>query len=292
MENFIVTTKYENLTFHDDFMFCKVLENNPDLCRELLELILGKKVGELVIAKRQRPIEILPDCRGVRFDVYAKDNEAVVYDVEMQNLKEGALERRVRYSQSMIDVENLEKGTAYGELKNSYVIYICNFNMFKTIGRHKYSFRRLCVEDPQLELGDGTELIFLCTEGEMDDVSHEMRSFLKYVSGNITEGDFANRLERAVDQARMNPRWRMEYMNLEEMIQARNREMKKRIEQLERENIEAVTRIEEIEKEKEEAKKEKEEAEKSNEELKKEKVKADLRIAELERLLSAYQEKN
>ena len=133
----------------------------------------------------------------------------------------------------------------------------------------------------------------------MDDVSHEMRSFLKYVSGNITEGDFANRLERAVDQARMNPRWRMEYMNLEEMIQARNREMKKRIEQLERENIEAVTRIEEIEKSKEvlekskeELEKSKEEAEKSNEELKKEKVKADLRIAELERLLSAYQEKN
>ena len=155
------------------------------------------------------------------------------------------------------------------------------------------------MEDPQLELGDGTELIFLCTEGDMDDVSHEMRSFLKYVSGNITEGDFANRLERAVDQARMNPRWRMEYMNLEEMIQARNREMKKRIEQLERENIEAVTRIEEIEKEKEELEKSKEElekskeeAEKSNEELKKEKVKADLRIAELERLLSAYQEKN
>ena len=131
------------------------------------------------------------------------------------------------------------------------------------------------MEDPQLELGDGTELIFLCTEGEMDDVSHEMRSFLKYVSGNITEGDFANRLERAVDQARMNPRWRMEYMNLEEMIQARNREMKNLIEQLKRENIEAVSRIDKIEKEKEEAVKEKE--------------KADLRIAELERLLSAYQ---
>ena len=134
------------------------------------------------------------------------------------------------------------------------------------------------MEDPQLELGDGTELIFLCTEAKMDDVSHEMRSFLKYVSENITEGDFANRLERAVDQARMNPRWRMEYMNLEEMIQARNREMKKRIEQLER-------KIEETEKAKEEA-------EKSKEELEEEKEKADLRIAELERLLSAYQEKN
>ena len=43
---------------------------------------------------------------------------------------------------------------------------------------------------------------------------------------------------------------------------------------------------------KEELEKSKEEAEKSNEELKKEKVKADLRIAELERLLSAYQQEH
>lgn len=37
--------KYEELTFTDDFMFCKILTNNPELCHELLELILGRKVG-------------------------------------------------------------------------------------------------------------------------------------------------------------------------------------------------------------------------------------------------------
>ena len=30
---------YDELTFTDDFMFCKVLENNPEICRELLEMI-------------------------------------------------------------------------------------------------------------------------------------------------------------------------------------------------------------------------------------------------------------
>ena len=34
---------YEELTFCDDFMFCKVLENGPDLCKALLEVILGYK---------------------------------------------------------------------------------------------------------------------------------------------------------------------------------------------------------------------------------------------------------
>ena len=59
--------EYEDLTFSDDFMFCKVLENNPDLCCELLERTLEKRIGELSIVQRQKPIEITPDHHGVRF---------------------------------------------------------------------------------------------------------------------------------------------------------------------------------------------------------------------------------
>ena len=50
--------KYEELTFNDDFMFCKILEQNPTLCRELLELVLDRKVGELASVNPQKPIEI------------------------------------------------------------------------------------------------------------------------------------------------------------------------------------------------------------------------------------------
>lgn len=39
---------YEQLTFTDDFMFCKVMTNHPELCKELLELILGIKIQELL----------------------------------------------------------------------------------------------------------------------------------------------------------------------------------------------------------------------------------------------------
>ena len=35
--------EYEELNFTDDFMFCKVMTNNPDLCHELLELIIGHR---------------------------------------------------------------------------------------------------------------------------------------------------------------------------------------------------------------------------------------------------------
>ena len=41
--------KYEELTFNDDFMFCRILEEKPALCRELLELVLDHKVGNLSV---------------------------------------------------------------------------------------------------------------------------------------------------------------------------------------------------------------------------------------------------
>ena len=64
--------KYEELTFTDDFMFCKILTNNPELCHELLELILGRKVGAFTRLDKQKPIEITADGKGVRFDVYSE----------------------------------------------------------------------------------------------------------------------------------------------------------------------------------------------------------------------------
>ena len=57
--------KYEDLSFTDDFMFCKVMTTNPELCHELLELILGKKVGAFTRLDQQKPIEMTADGKGM-----------------------------------------------------------------------------------------------------------------------------------------------------------------------------------------------------------------------------------
>ena len=36
---------FETLQFTDDYMFCKVLTQAPDITKRLLEIILGVKVG-------------------------------------------------------------------------------------------------------------------------------------------------------------------------------------------------------------------------------------------------------
>lgn len=79
--------KYELLKFTDDFMFCKVLENNPDLCRELLEVILAIKINKVEHISKQKEIKVKSDGKGVRFDVYLEDSDNRVFDIEMQMVK-------------------------------------------------------------------------------------------------------------------------------------------------------------------------------------------------------------
>ena len=52
---------YKDLTFTNNFMFCKILENNPDLCKELTETILDVKIREIVKLDQQHFIKSTPD---------------------------------------------------------------------------------------------------------------------------------------------------------------------------------------------------------------------------------------
>lgn len=205
--------KYEELEFTDDFMFCKVLTNNPDLCHELLELIIGKKVGSFVHMEKQKPIEITADGKGIRFDVYSEDDKDTVFDCEMQTTENKNLPKRTRYYQGMIDLNLIERGADYSELKKSYIIFICPFDAFGK-GLHKYTFTNKCLEDPELELHDGSTKIFLCAGGDADDVSDEMKDFLNYISGKKGTSDFVKKLDGEVQRARDHEEWRMEYMTL------------------------------------------------------------------------------
>ena len=211
--------KYEDLTFHDDFMFCRILEDKPALCRELLELVLDHKVGELTGVNPQKPIEITANGKGVRFDVYAEGSDSVIYDIEMQNASVDSIAKRSRYSQGMIDLNLIKRGSHYSELNRSYVIYICRFNISKDGELHKYNFRNLCLENPQIELGDETEKIFLCAEGTADDVSEKMQAFLNYIASGKPSDSFTNELENEVKKARDHIQWRTEYMTFLEQLE-------------------------------------------------------------------------
>ena len=46
--------RYDELVFTDNFLFCKIMERNPCLCRDLLEIILGVEYMTLMMEFRER----------------------------------------------------------------------------------------------------------------------------------------------------------------------------------------------------------------------------------------------
>ena len=204
---------YEELDFTDDFLFCKIMYENPEVCRELVSLILGKKVSTVHYPEKQKVIELTADGKGVRLDVYLEDDESTVYDIEMQTTVNGSLPKRTRYYQGMLDLNLISRGADYEELKSNYVIFICTRDPFH-LGKCKYTFTNRCEEYPELELKDGSIKVFLNASGDFHGLSEELKNLMSYISKGDIRGEFVKRLDSEVRKAKTHEEWRTEYMTL------------------------------------------------------------------------------
>lgn len=204
---------FEELQIKDDFMF-SVIMRNPKFCKPFLERVLGIKISYIEYPKSQETIDISADAKSVRLDIYVEDGKETVYNIEMQTAENRNIPKRSRYYQGMIDLNILEKGENYKDLKRSFVIFVCTFDLFGE-GRHIYTFENRCIQNTELGLGDGTAKIILNTKGTMNDVTPEMKKLLDFIDGKEPEDDFTRELEEAVQSVRKNEKWRLDYMTLQ-----------------------------------------------------------------------------
>ncbi|MCM1225470.1 MAG: Rpn family recombination-promoting nuclease/putative transposase [Lachnospiraceae bacterium] len=205
--------KWENLGISNDFIFGKVMQD-AELCKGLLQRILPNlEIDHIEYPQAQKSIRPDVDAKSIRIDVYVHDGKGTVYSIEMQAADTRELPKRTRYYQSMIDLQMIDKGQHYKQLKPCYIIFICPFDLFGQ-GRHIYTFENICREDNHIFLQDGTAKIFLNAQSSRDDVSRELRAFLDYVMGQKSEDAFVKKLEEAVNAAKQNREWRREYMTL------------------------------------------------------------------------------
>lgn len=173
------------LTIKNDFMFGAVMIN-PENCKEFLERALEIEIDRVDVS-REKSMVYHPDYKGIRLDVYAKDENNTCYNVEMQMTKKPALGRRSRYYQSQMDMDILLSGREYAELPDSYVIFICDFDPFGE-RKYRYTFQMQCKESNQTPLEDGRRIVFLSTCGENEDeISKELLAFLKFVKADLKE---------------------------------------------------------------------------------------------------------
>ena len=204
--------KWEDLTITDDFMFCKVM-SDPDICKELLEILLHIKIERLEFQEPQKSFKLTSESRGIRLDVYVKDSNRV-FDIELQTTNERNLELRTRYYQGVMDISELEKGEFFSNMKESYIIFICMFDPFGA-DMPIYTVRQTFEENEKLIFDDKTHKIFYnvnAFEKLSNDV--ETKAFLEYLCKHQSTTKFTQSLETAVYRNRNNQNWRKDYMTL------------------------------------------------------------------------------
>ena len=209
MSNF---KRWEDLTITDDFMFCKVM-SDPDICKELLEILLHIKIERLEFQEPQKSFKLTSESRGIRLDVYVKDSNRV-FDIELQTTNERNLELRTRYYQGVMDISELEKGEFYSNMKESYIIFICMFDPFGA-DMPIYTVKQTFTENEKLIFDDKTHKIFYnvnAFEKLSNDV--ETKAFLEYLCKHQSTTKFTQSLETAVYKNKNNQNWRQDYMTL------------------------------------------------------------------------------
>ena len=208
--------KYENISFTNNFAFCKVMQNE-EICREVIETLLHIKVGRLEYKSFEKDLKLEIDKRGIRLDVYIADSNRV-FDLEMQTTNQKNLGCRMRYYQSLIDAELLDKGANFNDLKESNIIFFCTFDPFRK-GLPQYTFCNSCEELPDLKLSDKCKKIAYNVNAfeKVDD--EKIRKLLEFISTGKSETPLTNKICKELKRVQGNEEWRAEYMTWEMLKQ-------------------------------------------------------------------------
>lgn len=180
------------LPLSNDFMFGIVM-TRPKICKLFLEALLGKPIANIEYIDRQKDASDSYNFHGIRLDVYLADDEGVIYNVEMQAVNHNNLERRSRFYQSGIDRMALEKNADFTKLKDSFVIFVCNFDYY---GRGLAIYER----EPQVKgcpgivYDDGARVFFLNSKYITENAEKSILEFLDIVRENDVTASYTSDL--------------------------------------------------------------------------------------------------
>ena len=202
--------QWERLTFTDDFIFSRVM-HDENICRQVVELILGVRIGKIVYLSAQDEHKTDPDSMRIIMDVFLRDDNRII-TVEMQTGHKKELPKRSRYYQSVADVSTTPTGAKYRNLPDNILIFICTFDPFDR-DLPRYTFQYTCDEDPELKLQDGSLRIFLNTTAtELSDLDQKLQAFYHYLQKGVVESELARTISESITTLKNNSLERRHYM--------------------------------------------------------------------------------
>ena len=157
----------------DDNFMRIIFQNNLKLAEYVIQIFLSNKDLKIIEEETQRDINLV-GARSVCLDVYAKDSNGKIYDIEIQRSNSGANPHRARYHSSALDVDNLKKMESYEKLPDVYIIFVTEKDIFKG-NEPVYWFERMNTKTGE-HLNDGTHIVYI--NGEYNDVSTDIGKLL------------------------------------------------------------------------------------------------------------------
>ena len=150
----------DNLTLFDDVLMSKVFDENIEAAQLLLRLILERDDIEVLWVKGQEELKNpVVGGRNIRLDIRAVLGDGRQVNVEVQRKRKGSHVRRARFHSSMLDSRMLKKNEKFRNLKDSYVIFICEHDKFRK-GLPVYHVDRYIRETGEL-FDDGSRIIYV-----------------------------------------------------------------------------------------------------------------------------------
>ena len=203
--------KWESLTFTDNFIFSRVM-HDEHICRQVVELILGVRIGEIRYLSAQDEHKTDPDSMRIIMDVFLRDENRII-NVEVQTGHKKELPKRSRYYQSVADVSTTSTGTKYRDLPENILIFICTFDPFDR-NYPRYTFEYTCKEaQHQLKLKDGSLRIFLNTKAtKLSTLDQKLQAFYHYLQNGVVESDLTQTISDSITTLKNNSNERRFYM--------------------------------------------------------------------------------
>ena len=205
---------YDDLFFTDDFLFSKIMRN-PEIAKGVVQNLLGIKVRKIEFVTSQYSIDELYNGKGIRLDAYLEDEDKII-DIEMQTVIKKDEGLRMRYYQSMMDIDHLNRGESFKELKESYVVFICLDDPF---GEEKpvYNFATKEVSGERI-LNDRIHKVIYNASSFEKAENPNVRAFLEFLKSHTATDPLTKEIQTAVDSCKNHQKWRAEYMLWKDQI--------------------------------------------------------------------------
>ena len=187
--------------------------HDEHICRQVVELILGVRIGKIRYLSAQDEHKTDPDSMRIIMDVFLRDENRII-NVEVQTGHKKELPKRSRYYQSVADVSTTSTGTKYRDLPENILIFICTFDPFDR-DFPRYTFQYICNEDKQLKLKDGSLRIFLNTKAtELSTLDQKLQAFYHYLQDGVVESDLTQTISDSITTLKNNSIERRSFMTL------------------------------------------------------------------------------